>query len=142
MGNRPPFNRPNNMNQLNFDPTNMMKMGGHPMMNPLQFQQMMMMQQFQRQQQMQRMTTHQQAAMAAAAQAAAQQAQAHQQGGAGQGGNTIPPESQKPPTGYTCFKCGQPGHWIYYCPNVPKGQFVQRQPGGSASQYQNNNANR
>jgi membrane protease subunit (stomatin/prohibitin family) len=93
----------------NFDPS-VMKMG---MMNPLQmqqFQQMMYMQQFQRQQ-MQR-----QSAMAAAAAAAA----------ANNNNSNIPPETQKPPTGYQCFKCGQPGHWIYYCPNVPKGQFVQR----------------
>lgn len=86
-----------------FDPS-LMKMG---MMNPMQyqqFQQMMFMQQFQRQQ-MQRQT-----AMAAAANT----------------NSNIPSESQKPPTGYVCFKCGQPGHWIYYCPNVPKGQFVQR----------------
>lgn len=92
----------------NYDPV--MKMG---MMNPVQyqhFQQMMMMQQFQRQQQMQR---HSAAAAAAAAAAA-------------NNPSNIPPETQKPPTGYTCFKCGQPGHWIYYCPNVPKGQFVQR----------------
>ncbi|KAI7860396.1 hypothetical protein BDC45DRAFT_101269 [Circinella umbellata] len=47
--------------------------------------------------------------------------------------STIPPESQKPPVGYVCFKCRQPGHWIYYCPNVPKGQFVPR-PGMNGSQ--------
>ncbi|KAI9252279.1 hypothetical protein BDA99DRAFT_520608 [Phascolomyces articulosus] len=46
--------------------------------------------------------------------------------------STIPPESQKPPVGYVCFKCRQPGHWIYYCPNVPKGQFVPR-PGMNGS---------
>jgi hypothetical protein len=77
------------------------------MVNPYQrMQQVWFMQQLQRQQ-MQR-----QMAVAAAA-------------AAGPPSN-IPPESQKPPTGYVCFKCGQPGHWIYYCPNVPKGQFVQR----------------
>ncbi|ORZ01239.1 hypothetical protein BCR43DRAFT_172637 [Syncephalastrum racemosum] len=71
------------------------------MMNPqFQFQQMMM-QQFQRQQQQQQRSST---------------------------GSTIPPESQKPPVGYVCFKCGQPGHWIYYCPNVPKGQHVPRTP--------------
>jgi hypothetical protein len=94
-----------------FDPS-VMKMG---MMNPVQyqhFQQMMMMQQFQRQQQMQR---HMSSAAAMAAAAAASN-----------NASNIPPETQKPPTGYVCFKCGQPGHWIYYCPNVPKGQFVQR----------------
>lgn len=97
------------MMQGNFDPS-LMKMG---MMNPVQyqhFQQMMFMQQFQRQQ-MQR-----QSAMAAAAAAAAANANT----------SNIPSESQKPPTGYVCFKCGEPGHWIYYCPNVPKGQYVQR----------------
>lgn len=92
------------------------------MMNPqFQFQQMLM-QQFQRQQQQQ------------------------QRPGTG---STIPPESQKPPVGYVCFKCGKPGthsfasscciyfthmlvlgHWIYYCPNVPKGQHVPRAPMG------------
>ncbi|KAF7727957.1 E3 ubiquitin-protein ligase rbbp6 [Apophysomyces ossiformis] len=82
---------------------NMMNMA---MMNPqLQYQQrlqqMLMQQQFQRQQ---------------------QQMQRHMSPGQ----STIPPESQKPPIGYVCFKCGQPGHWIYYCPNVPKGQFVPR----------------
>ncbi|RUO95514.1 hypothetical protein BC936DRAFT_143860, partial [Jimgerdemannia flammicorona] len=34
--------------------------------------------------------------------------------------SNIPPITQKPPTGYVCFKCGEPGHWIYYCPNYTK----------------------
>lgn len=143
-----PFGRPpNQMNPMSFDP-NMMKMGQpQPMMNPLQFQQfhqMMMMQQFQRQQQM-RMTPQQQAAMAAAAASAAQANVQQKQGGGGGGGsgNVLPSKDQKPPSSYTCFKCGQPGHWIYYCPNVPKGQFVQRAAvAGPSSQYQNMNANR
>ncbi|CEG80619.1 hypothetical protein RMATCC62417_14923 [Rhizopus microsporus] len=78
---------------------------GMRMLNPYQrFQQIWFMQQLQRQQ-LQRQ-------MAAAT-----------------GNSTatnIPPESQKPPSGYVCYKCGQPGHWIYYCPNVPRGQFVPR----------------
>ncbi|RUS13056.1 hypothetical protein BC937DRAFT_86418 [Endogone sp. FLAS-F59071] len=37
-----------------------------------------------------------------------------------QHGSNIPPITQKPPTGYVCFKCGEPGHWIYYCPNYTK----------------------
>ncbi|KAI7903780.1 uncharacterized protein BX663DRAFT_505197 [Cokeromyces recurvatus] len=93
-----------------YDPS-FMKMA---MMNPMQyqhFQQMLFMQQLQRQQQMQRQMNSA-AAMTAATTSTAT--------------SNIPPETQKPPTGYVCFKCGQPGHWIYYCPNVPKGQFVQR----------------
>jgi hypothetical protein len=77
-------------NQQGFDP-NMMGM-----MNPVQyqrFQQLMYMQQFQRQQQMQRQMNSAAAAAAAAA----------------SNNNNIPPETQKPPVGYVCFKCGQPG---------------------------------
>jgi hypothetical protein len=66
----------------------------------------------------------------------------HMQPGMRQQGQ-LPPESQPPPAGYVCYKCNQPGkpprtilyvlavtnnthtpcsgHWIYYCPNVPKG---------------------
>ncbi|KAI9320953.1 hypothetical protein BX666DRAFT_1912872 [Dichotomocladium elegans] len=62
-----------------------------------------------------------------------QQMQQMQQTRPAMGGqSTIPPETQKPPVGYVCFKCRQPGHWIYYCPNVPKGQFVPR-PGMNGS---------
>lgn len=107
------------MNNMAFDPS-VMKMG---MMNPMQyqqrFQQMMMMQQFQRQQTQRYMSS---AAMAAAAAAAANS-------NSSSNASNIPPETQKPPSGYVCFKCSQPGHWIYYCPNVPKGQFVQRAGG-------------
>ncbi|KAI8984257.1 hypothetical protein BDF20DRAFT_374495 [Mycotypha africana] len=110
------------------DPASYMKMG---MMNPMQypqFQQMMFMQQMQHQQQVQQMTA---AAAAAAAMAAtsnpATTIKPH---------SKIPSEDQEPPSGYVCFKCGQPGHWIYYCPNVPKGQFVPRV--GSGNRYQTN----
>ncbi|KAM3579201.1 hypothetical protein VKS41_008421 [Umbelopsis sp. WA50703] len=47
----------------------------------------------------------------------------HMQPGMRQQGQ-LPPESQPPPAGYVCYKCNQPGHWIYYCPNVPKGVHV------------------
>ncbi|KAI8985264.1 hypothetical protein BDB01DRAFT_106584 [Pilobolus umbonatus] len=89
-----------------YDPMMSMGMG---MVDPIQFQryqQMFMMQQFQRQQMQRQMSSV----------ASANPLNV----------NNIPPESQKPPGGYVCFKCGQPGHWIYYCPNVPKGQFVPR----------------
>lgn len=107
------------MNNMPFDPS-VMKMG---MMNPMQYQQriqqMMMMQQFQRQQTQRYMSSA--AAMAAAAAAA--------NSNINNNASNIPPETQTPPSGYVCFKCSQPGHWIYYCPNVPKGQFVQRAGG-------------
>ncbi|KAI9485760.1 MAG: hypothetical protein EXX96DRAFT_604046 [Benjaminiella poitrasii] len=117
VNNKMPFRNPM---MGSFDPS-LMKMG---MMNPIQyqhFQQMMFMQQFQRQQQMQRQMNSA-AAMSSASPTTS---------------STIPPETQKPPTGYVCFKCGQPGHWIYYCPNVPKGQFVQRV--GMNNRNSNNN---
>ncbi|KAI8141403.1 hypothetical protein BJV82DRAFT_175248 [Fennellomyces sp. T-0311] len=92
--------------------------GFNPMMNfamlnpQLQFQQMMM------QQQMQQMHQPRQA----------------------MGQSNIPPETQKPPVGYVCFKCRQPGHWIYYCPNVPKGQFVPRPDMNGSQQAQQHDA--
>lgn len=79
---------------------------GMRMLNPYQrFQQIWFMQQLQRQQ------LQRQMAAATTGNSTA---------------TNIPPESQKPPSGYVCYKCGQPGHWIYYCPNVPRGQFVPR----------------
>lgn len=70
-----------------------MAAGFNPMMNMamlnphFQFQQMMMQQQLQRQQMTQ------------------------QRSNTGQ--SNIPPETQKPPVGYVCFKCGQPGMFGY-----------------------------
>ncbi|KAL0090411.1 hypothetical protein J3Q64DRAFT_1729745 [Phycomyces blakesleeanus] len=105
--NRSPQQFRNNMmnSSTSFDPMMNMSMG---MMNP-QFQQyqqrmMMMQQQFQRQQQMQRQISP--------------------------AVPTIPPETQRPPAGYVCFKCGQPGHWIYYCTSPTKVQQPQRIGGG------------
>ncbi|KAI8381328.1 uncharacterized protein BYT42DRAFT_301372 [Radiomyces spectabilis] len=102
-----------------FRKTPMNAMGG---LDPMMGMNMMMNPQFQYQQQLQQMLMQQQL----------QQQQQRQM----QRTTTIPPETQKPPIGYVCFKCGQPGHWIYYCPNVPKGQFVPRagSTNGSAQQ--------
>ncbi|KAI8583933.1 hypothetical protein K450DRAFT_64090 [Umbelopsis ramanniana AG] len=90
----------------------MMAMNGPNMMS---YQQQMQMQQFmmQQQQQQQQMSRNQ-----------------NMQPGMRQPGQ-LPPESQLPPAGYVCYKCNQPGHWIYYCPNVPKGVHVRATNNGS-----------
>ncbi|KAJ2955968.1 hypothetical protein NQZ79_g8108 [Umbelopsis isabellina] len=78
----------------------------NPMMYQQQQQQQLQMQQFMMQQMQQNQHT-----------------QPGMQSGMRQQGQ-LPPESQPPPAGYVCYKCNQPGHWIYYCPNVPKGVHV------------------
>ncbi|CAO3645602.1 unnamed protein product [Cunninghamella echinulata] len=88
-----------------FDPMMAMNLG---MMNSLPFQMMI------RQSGMSRF-------MPMSMQQLQQQQQSQQQRS-----TTLPFENQKPRSGYICFKCGEPGHWIYYCPNVPKGQYVNR----------------
>jgi len=117
----------------------MMAMNGPNMMSyqqQMQMQQFMMQQQQQQQQQMSRNQNMQQPGMRQPGQ--------------------LPPESQPPPAGYVCYKCNQPGmcsfsplvfnvntakltmcihislgHWIYYCPNVPKGVHVRANNNGT-----------
>ncbi|CAO3586053.1 unnamed protein product [Absidia cylindrospora] len=116
--------KPYRRNQLNqsgfpgntggmFDPMMAMNMN-MGMMNPLQFQLM----------------TMQQAGMPRPQHPQQQKNFHHQQQ---QQQQQRPSESQAPPPGYVCHKCGQAGHWIYYCPNVPKGQYVPRQNNASQS---------